>query len=174
MPPYDPPKGEKREKAVADLFQTFALAVQGNEFALQKLQQDAASYDALVQEARHMAELTQELGPGLWLLDAIKHPRRFDFSEFTRIMAGKGALVTVTRKADGPIAAKHGGIQYSCAVVEKAKDRINLTMLMPPGEVSNPENGILSNVPFLFHCNEIWWEKLRENLASLIHPLEVK
>lgn len=166
-PPFDPPKGERLEQATARLFENFVQAGGGNADALAKLEEQAAEFEAMVGAAKVLASTATELSPGLFLVDSVDTPK-FDFGEFGRIMAQRGAVVTVTRKGDGPIAAKHGGVQYSAAVTEAHKAKVNLTALKPADLECTPEAGMLANTTFLFHCNEQWWNEVKDGMAALV------
>jgi hypothetical protein len=69
-----------------------------------------------------------------------------------------GTKVTVQKKAQGPIAGKHGGVQISLAVAKAHQAAVNLQELLPSGFTSSPEAGIISNTTFLLHVSQEVWD----------------
>ncbi|MDP3900480.1 MAG: hypothetical protein Q8Q23_05380 [bacterium] len=104
---------------------------------------------------------TKDISPeGVWLVDVVGKPR-FNLQTLTeRLEARPGCRITVIRKDNGPIAAKHGGVQYSLAVPRKFQQEVNLQAYLPEGFTSSPEAGIISNTSFLLHVSEEVWKKV--------------
>lgn len=169
MPPYDPPKGERREKATLELFDLVTAVVRdGDAAALDNLAAQAEAYEALVDAALLAVSQSSEVAPGVWLWDAIAAGNpRIDLSTFTRVMDAKGAGVTVTRKSDGPI-AQHFGEQYSLAVMASHKESLNLSRLRPDGAENTPEGGCICHTTFLLHVAPKFWPGVLDALAGCL------
>jgi hypothetical protein len=160
LPPFIPTKPEISENAKGELFQKFANAVSGDQDAMSWLEGKVASYEAGVKEAQRLLEqCVSSPYKGVVLCDTVG-AKRHDLTTLTQGLELEGVKVTVVRKDNGPIATKHGGIQYSLAVVKKHQQECDLQKLLPEGFVSSPESGLISNTTFLLHVNEETWENV--------------
>lgn len=169
MPVFDPNRPEITIKERNKLFGDFVASAQGDAEARGRLEKMAEVYEAAVLVAEQIAETAEEVVPGVFLVNAIG-AAKYDNGTLFRILESKSnCRVTVTRKDNGPIAAKHGGVQYSLAVVKKFQNDIDLRKLVPKGTVSSPEAGIISNTTFLLHVSEEMW---MENILPAIKKLQ--
>lgn len=158
LPPFNPTRPEFSQDAKGELFQKFSDAVQGDAEALDFLKFKVEAFEASVAEAKRLAETTEVIAPGVVLCD-VTGAGRFHLTTLSGKMESvEGCKITVVRKNDGPIAAVHGGVQYSLAV-KKGID-INLQDLLPAGFISSPEAGIISNTSFLLHVSENIWQSV--------------
>ncbi|MDP2631788.1 MAG: hypothetical protein Q8P30_03430 [Candidatus Uhrbacteria bacterium] len=158
LPPFDANRPQFSEDAKSKLFQEFVAAVSGEQTALNSLNRKVEAYEASVQVAEDIASEASELAPGVVMVNAVGKPRH-DLTTLTqRLESRPGCRVTVVRKDNGPIAAKHGGVQVSMAVVKAEQAKINLQELLPTGFVSSPDTGIISNTTFLLHVSEEVWK----------------
>lgn len=157
LPPFDANRPQISTSAKARLFSDFVSTISGNEEARQNLTSKVVEYEEQVKVANQLVETAEEVTKGVVLVDTVGKPR-FNLTTLSNKLEAKpGCMVTVTRKDNGPIAAKHGGIQYSLAVAKNHKDQLNLQDLLPEGFTSSPEEGIISNTSFLLHVNEETW-----------------
>jgi hypothetical protein len=161
LPPFNPSNPAPGEKAKADLFGQFVAAVQGDATARSALEARVQQYEMAVSEAERLSATAKEVATaGVQFVDVVGQPR-FDLGTLTaRLESRPGCVVTVIRKSDGPIAAKHGGIQYSLAVVKAAQQEVNLQHFLSEGFTSSPEAGIISNTTFLLHVSEDVWRSV--------------
>lgn len=170
LPPFDANRPQISEDAKAKLFFDFVAVVQGDSDAKTSLEKGVEMYEVGVKEAERLAVLVTDIIPGVSFIDVTTAPR-FDMGTLAAKMEGRpGCKVTVQRKAQGPIAAKHG-VQYSLAVAKAHQAEVNLQSLLPAGFVSSPEAGIISNTTFLLHVNEEVWNEtvlpaLRQRLCA--------
>ena len=170
LPPFSPDRPQVSEEVKEKLFAEFAAAASGDQDALESLGRKVEAYEAGVLAAEEIASQATEVMPGVVLADTVGKPR-FDLSALSqRLESRPGCRVTVVRKDNGPIAAKHG-VQYSLAVVKAHQAETNLQEVLPSGFISSPEAGIISNTTFLLHVSEsVWNEKvfpaLREQLSN--------
>lgn len=110
-------------------------------------------------EAELLAASVVEILPGVVYVD-VAGARPFDMGKLAAKMEGRsGCKVTVQRKAQGPIAAEHGGIQFSLAVARSYQEEFSLQELLPSGFTSSLEAGIISNTTFLLHVSERVWQE---------------
>jgi hypothetical protein len=159
LPPFDPSRPEVSEKAKAELFQSFVTAACGELGARIALELRVKAYEAAVTEAeRLLTEKVVQPCANVLLADAVG-ATRFDLSTLSQGMEKRGAVVTVVRKGDGPIAKEHG-VQLSLAVARPAQAELDLRTLVPEGTPTGVPAGLLSNVPFLLHCSERTWESV--------------
>lgn len=158
LPPFDANRPQFSEDAKSKLFQEFVAAASGEQTALDSLNRKVEAYEAGVKEAEKLAGTVTDLMSGVAFVDLMMSSR-FDLTTLAGKMdARPGTKVTVQKKAQGPIAAKCGGVQYSLAVVKAEQDNINLQELLTLGFVSSPESGIISNTSFLLHVSHEVWE----------------
>ncbi|PIQ67369.1 hypothetical protein CO173_04070 [Candidatus Uhrbacteria bacterium CG_4_9_14_3_um_filter_41_35] len=158
LPPFDVNRPQLSEDAKSKLFQEFVAAASGDKVALDGLNLKVEAYEAGVKVAEGIASEASEPAPGVVMVNAAGKPRH-DLTTLTQRMEScTGCRVTVVRKDSGPIAAKHGGVQYSLAVVKAVQAEINLQELLTPGFTSSPESGIISNTSFLLHVSQEVWE----------------
>jgi hypothetical protein len=168
LPPFNPQRPELSENAKAELFGAFVAAASGDAEARQGLESRVATYEAGVAEARKLAESISAPCVQVSFVDTCGAPRH-DLNTLTQAMEATGCKVTVVRKDAGPIAAAHGGVQISLAVVKKYQEEIDLRSLVPAGSESSPKAGIISNVSFLLHVSEkVWEETILPNLRHLL------
>lgn len=159
LPPFNPERPQVSEEAKGKLFAEFVAAASGDAAALESLNRKVEAYEEGVREAEAIAITATHPVSGVSMVDTVGKPR-FDLATLAAKMeAQPGTKVTVVRKDNGPIAAKHGGVQYSLAVVKASQAEINLQGLLPAGFTSSPETGIISNTTFLLHVNEDVWQK---------------
>lgn len=159
LPPFDAARPDVSEKAKAELFSSFVAVIEGNIEAKAKLEKGVEAYETGVKEAERLALLVTDILPGVAHIDVTGSPR-FDMGTLAAKMEGHpGCKVTVQRKAQGPIAGKHGGIQISLAVAKNHQKEVNLQELLPSGFTSSPEAGIISNTTFLLHVSEGVWNE---------------
>lgn len=157
LPPFNPERPAISEEAKGKLFAEFATAASGDAAALESLGRKVEAYEAGVRAAEAIAaEATQPVS-GVVMADAVGKPRHDLATLAAKMEAREGCRVTVVRKDNGPIAAKHGGVQISLAVVKAHQADINLQQLLVPGFTSSPESGIISNTTFLLHVSEEVW-----------------
>lgn len=166
LPPFSPERPHVSEEAKRKLFAEFVAAASGDTSALEALGRKVEAYEAGVKAAEDIASQATEPLLGVVMADTVGKPR-FDLSTLTlRLESRPGCRVTVVRKDNGPIAAKHG-VQYSLAVVKAFQAEINLQGLLPEGFVSSPDAGIISNTAFLLHVSEnVWNETVLPALVS--------
>lgn len=170
IPAFDPARPDQSETAKAKLFQTFADAVKGgdkddkafwNLVTLTRAGQE--DIDRQKAAAEDIAKSAVNLARSVVMVDVTGETRRFDLSALmSRIENGN--RLTVLKKSVGPIATIHG-TQYTVAVVKGAG--INLQSILDEGVVSSPENGIISNVPYLLHLSQENWDKYSERILAL-------
>lgn len=158
LPTFDAARPDVSEKAKAELFSSFVAVIEGNAEAKAKLEKGVEVYEAGVKAAEKLAGTVTDIMPSVAFVDLMTSPR-FDLTTLAGKMESRpGTKVTVQKKAQGPIAAKCGGVQYSLAVVKAEQANINLQGLLTPGFVSSPESGIISNTSFLLHVSQEVWE----------------
>jgi hypothetical protein len=158
LPPFNAARPQVSEEAKGKLFAEFAAASGGDTAALESLGRKVEAYEAGVKEAEVLAATATQPTAGVVMVDSVGKPRH-DLTTLTqRLEAIAGAKVTVVRKDNGPIAAKHGGVQISMAVVKAHQADINLQELLASGFVSSPEAGIISNTTFLLHVSQEVWD----------------
>lgn len=156
LPPFSPERPQVSEEAKGKLFAEFVAAASGDASALEALGRKVEAYEAGVKAAEDIASQTTEPVLGVVMVDTVGKPR-FDLSTLTqRLESRPGCQVTVIRKDNGPIAAKHG-VQYSLAVVKVFQAEINLQELLLKGFTSSPEAGVISNTTFLLHVSQEMW-----------------
>lgn len=158
LPPFNAERPAVSEEAKGKLFAEFAAAATGDTAALESLGRKVEAYEAGVRVAEAIAaEATQPVA-GVVMVDAVGKPRHDLATLAGKMESTLGCRVTVVRKDNGPIAAKHGGVQVSLAVVKAHQAEINLQELLLPGFVSSPESGIISNTTFLLHVSQEVWD----------------
>lgn len=159
LPTFDASRPQVSEDAKAKLFGDFISVVQGDTDAKTRLEKGVEVYEAGVREAERLAETVTDVIPGVAFVDLMTSPR-FDLMTLaSKMEARAGTKVTVQKKAQGPIASRCGGVQYSLAVVKAVQIEINLQELLIPGFTSSPEAGIISNTTFLLHVSESVWNE---------------
>ena len=159
LPAFDANRPQVSEDAKGKLFADFVAAASGDESARNRLATGVEAFEAGVREAERLAAAAIEVTTGVVLVDAVGAPRH-DLATLTQRLEGRaGCRVTVIRKSQGPVAAKHGGVQFSLAVVKQYQQGINLQDCLTPGFVSSPEAGIISNTTFLLHVSESVWNE---------------
>jgi hypothetical protein len=164
LPPFNADRPQIAEEAKGKLFAEFAAAAGGDAAALESLGRKVEAYEEGVRAAEAIAALTFSPVAGVVVADAVGKPRHDLATLAAKMEAQQGCRVTVVRKDNGPIAAKHG-VQYSLAVVKAHQADINLQELLKPGFTSSPESGIISNTTFLLHVSAEVWEN--EVLSAL-------
>lgn len=157
LPPFNPKAPQVSEDAKGKLFGEFVQASQGDSEALTSLQTKVEAYEVAVAAAQALVGTATEPAPGVFMVDTRKAPRH-DLGTLSQGLEKLGAKITVVIKANGPIAAAHGGTQVSLAVVRKFQKEINLQDCLPEGFESSPATGVISNTSFLLHVNEEVWE----------------
>ena len=158
LPTFDAARPQVSEDAKAKLFNDFVSVVNGDSEARVRLEKGVETYEAGVREAEKLAGTVTDLMASVAFVDLMTSPR-FDLTTLASKMESRaGCKVTVQKKAQGPIAAKHNGVQYSLAVVKAFQAEINLQGLLMPGFTSSPESGIISNTSFLLHVSQEVWE----------------
>ena len=156
IPSYDATRPKEREIAHQKLFADWVKAVEGNEAAIARLEEQVSTYDQAVRVSHDLAKSAVIVAPGVVLVDVSNKPL-FDPGTLNALLeTDPSCRITVTRKDLGPIAAVHG-IQYSLAVAKSFQKTINLHDLVPTDAKSSPEGGIISNVSFLLHTSEDVW-----------------
>lgn len=159
LPPFNPERPQVAEEAKGKLFAEFVSAASGDAAALESLGRKVEAYEAGVREAEAIAATATQPVSGVVMVDAVGKPRHDLSTLATKMEAQPGCRITVVRKDNGPIAAKHGGVQISLAVVKAQQASINLQELLPSGFTSSPEAGIISNTTFLLHVSESVWNE---------------
>lgn len=159
LPPFNAERPQVSEEAKGKLFAEFATAAGGDAAALESLGRKVEAYEAGVREAEAIAATATQPVSGVVMVDAVGKPRHDLSTLATKMEAQPGCRITVVRKDNGPIAAKHGGVQISLAVVKAQQASINLQELLPSGFTSSPEAGIISNTTFLLHVSESVWNE---------------
>jgi len=168
LPPFSPNNPDAGKEG---LFNEFILASQGDEIALACLKKRVVDWERAVQTAHDLCDTAEEVVSGVWLVDSVGKPR-YDLPTLSaELEARPGCVITIVRKGDGPIAGKHGGVQYSFAVAKPFQKEVNLQDLLPAGFTSSPEAGIISNTTFLLHVRQEVWDlqmlpALRARFAS--------
>lgn len=158
LPPFNPERPQISEDAKAKLFTDFVSMINGDLESTARLQKGVETYEAGVREAERLSETVTDIMPSVAYVDLMTSPR-FDLTTLAQKMEARpGVKVTVQKKAQGPIAAKCGGIQYSLAVVKAFQAEVNLQELLLSGFVSSPESGIISNTTFLLHVSQEVWD----------------
>lgn len=159
LPPFDANRPQVSEDAKAKLFTDFVSMIQGNLEAQVRLQKGVEVYEAGVREAERLAETVTDIIPSVAFVDLMTSSR-FDLTTLAQKMEARpGVKVTVQKKAQGPIATKCGGVQYSLAVAKAHQAEVNLQECLPSGFTSSPEAGIISNTTFLLHVSESVWNE---------------
>lgn len=157
IPSYDATKPKDREIAHQKLFSDWLKAVEGNEAARNRLEEQVENYDQAVRVSHELVKSAVTVAPGVVLVDVSNKPL-FDPGTLNALLETETTCqITVIRKDLGPIAAVHG-IQYSLAVAKSYQNQINLHELVPTDAKSSPEVGIISNVSFLLHTSEDVWK----------------
>lgn len=159
LPPFDANRPQVSEDAKSKLFQEFVAAASGEQTAIDSLNRKVEAYEASVKMAEGIAAEASEPASGVVMVNAVGKPRHDLITLTERLESRPGCRVTVVRKDNGPIAAKHGGVQVSIAVVKAEQAKINLQELLPTGFVSSPDTGIISNTTFLLHVSENVWNE---------------
>lgn len=158
LPAFDAARPDVSEKAKSELFESFVKAASGDTAAREGLETRVATYEAGVAEAqRLLAEKVSQPCERVLLADTVG-AKRSDLNTLSGGMEKRGAIVTVVRKSEGPI-AKAYGIQISLAVAQAHQKELDLRTLVPQGMETGVPAGLLSNVPFLLHCSEGVWEQ---------------
>jgi hypothetical protein len=168
VPPFDPQRPQAHEAAKTELYSKFVAAVCGDEQAKTWLQGKVEVYERSVAEAQRLIQTAQEVAPGVWLVD-VTSASHYDMATLAAALDNRpGCKLTVQKKAQGPIAQKHGGVQYSMAVPQaQQKAGFNVQTIMPSGFVSSPESGVICNTTFLAHVSEqVWNEQVLPKLQS--------
>lgn len=157
IPSYDPTRPKEREIAHQKLFQDWLDAVEGNAKARRRLEARTQEYDQAVAVAHELAKNAKLVAPHVVLVD-VAEKALFDPGTLNALLETKHehCKITVVRKSLGPIAAVHG-IQYSLAVAKNHQGKVDLRSLVPKTAKSDPEGGVISNVPFLLHVSEEVW-----------------
>lgn len=158
LPPYNPERPQTLEDARNKLFDEFVTATSGSTPALESLTKKVEAYETGVRVAKEIAHTAFEPVPNVVMVDTTGKERHDLSTLMQQLETRPNCFVTVVRKDNGPIAAKHGGVQMSLAVVKSRQSELNLQDLLTPGFVSSPESGIISNTPFLLHVSESIWE----------------
>ena len=160
LPPFDAARPQVSEEAKGKLFADFVAMVGGDPEARARLERGVEAYEAGVAEARRLAATVQEILPGVVIVDVTASPR-FDLGTLAAAMEARpGVVVTVQKKSFGPIAANHGGVQFSLAVVKARQAEVNLQEMLPAGFTSSLEAGVISNTTFLLHVSQKVWVEL--------------
>lgn len=160
LPAYDPNRPQVSEDAKAKLFTDFVSMVNGDSEATARLQKGVETYEAGVCEAERLSKTVTDVLQSVAYVDLMTSPR-FDLATLAQKMEARpGVKVTVQKKAQGPIAAKCGGVQYSLAVARAHQAEVNLQECLPSGFTSSPEAGIISNTTFLLHVSESVWNEM--------------
>jgi len=171
LPPFGAPG---RDRVMAEIVFVFALAAQGMGEGMTSLDRLAAEFEEKVGAAKTLALRIEELAPGVSYLDSVGAPAH-DQPTLTGLLE-VGAVVTVLRKQDGPIAGKPGGFgsQVSLARTKAGEAAgINLADLVPADWARGPVEGVISNTPFLLHLSPARWEEFRPLLLAAVAPEEV-
>lgn len=157
LPAFDAARPDISEKAKSELFESFVKAASGDTAARERLETRVATYEAGVAEAqRLLAEKVSQPCERVLLADTVG-AKLSDLNTLSGGMEKRGAIVTVVRKSEGPIAKAHG-IQISLAVAQSYQKELDLRTLVPQGMETGIPAGLLSNVPFLLHCSEVVWK----------------
>lgn len=159
LPSFNPERPQVSEEAKGKLFAEFVSAASGDATALESLGRKVEAYEAGVKEAEAIAATATQPVSGVIMVDAVGKPQHNLATLAGKMECIPGCRITVVRKDNGPIAAKHGGVQVSLAVVKAHQAEINLQELLLPGFTSSPESGIISNSPFLLHVSESVWNE---------------
>ena len=159
LPPFNAERPQIAEEAKGKLFAEFAAAAGGDTAALESLGRKVEAYEAGVRVAEALAATATQPVSGVVMVDAVGKPRHDLSTLAAKMESTPGCRITVVRKDNGPIAAKHGGVQISMAVVKAEQAKINLQELLPSGFTSSPESGIISNTTFLLHVSENVWNE---------------
>jgi len=167
LPSFDPQDPTAREQAQQELFANWLEAVQGNKVCEARLQEVVPAYDHAVRVAQELAATGKEVVPGVAVVDCVSHGV-FDVGTLSTLLEQNlGCRISVVRKGVGPIAAIHG-IQYSLSVGKQYQTEINLQKLLPDQTRSDPQFGIISNVPFLLHVSEeVWFDLVLPRISQL-------
>lgn len=159
-----------RDRVFIDVVTAFAEAAGGSEEAERKLDVLAEEYERKVAAAKAIAATAVFLAPGVRFVD-VTNAGGFDLTAFAAAM-DLGALVTVTRKGDGPISRFHGGqISLCVTAAGKAKGISLLAVAVGvfgprPENGWKPEDGIIGNIPGLLHLSPGKWEELQPFLLA--------
>lgn len=158
LPPYNPKDPAGSEKPKQELFEAFAATIQGDPKARASLEARVKAYETTVSVAKELISKATKPAPKVVLVDTVGSAR-FDLATLTAGIEVNVAI-TVIRKDSGPIAAEHGGVQYSLAVTKKFQQEVNLQNFLPKGFESSPKAGIISNTTFLLHVSEKVWKEI--------------
>lgn len=168
LPSYDAKNHDFREKSMQKLFTDWIAAVQGDKFAEERLLKSVSAYDDAVVVAHDLSKTARVVIPGVVLVDCTDQPVYDPGTLISTLERTHNCKVTVLRKSLGPIAALHG-VQYSLAVAKNYQDEINLQKLMPLDTRSDPQYGVITNVSFLLHVSEYFWnEQVLPGLKTLL------
>jgi hypothetical protein len=155
-----------RDKALAELVCAFAEYVRGNKEDGRKLDLMADEYERKVVAASVIAGRIEWLAAGISFLD-VRGAHAYDQPTLTGLL-DRGAKVTVLVKGDGPI-AKTASAQVSLARTKAGEEAgIDLAALVPADWARGPENGVISNTPFLLHLSPQKWEEFRPILLAAV------
>lgn len=159
LPPFNPRNPAASEKPKGEFFSSFVSAVEGDAEARASLEARVKAYEKTVSVAEELVSKATRPAIGVKLVDTVGSSR-FDLATLTQGLEASGTAITVVRKDSGPIAAEHGGVQYSLAVVQEFQQDINLQDFLPEGFESSPKAGIISNTSFLLHVSKKVWEDI--------------
>lgn len=157
-----------RDVVFADVVGAFASAASGDAAGFEALDRLAAEYERKVVEAKALAATAELIAPTVRFLDATA-AGQFDPPTLA-IELDRGVAVSIRKVSTGPIAGKPGGYgaQVSLARTKTGETKVDLSTLVPSDWARGPENGVISNTPFLLHLSPERWEEFRPILLSAV------
>jgi len=161
-----------RAKVFSDVVHAFVAAAAGDASGMEGLDRLAVEYERKVESAKNLATLATLLSPSIRFLEM---PDEAEFDPPT--LASEldiGVLVSGRKVKFGPI-AKTFGVQISLART-KSGERLGVDLSalaeqvfgVRPKDGWKPENGVISNTPFLLHLSPERWEVLRPILVKAL------
>jgi hypothetical protein len=164
LPPFDSADPSSNDKNLVAVFGEFVAAVKGEGSALKALQERQRQYAAAVKESERIAQDLVWVGDSVVLVHAaLTGPHgvgRFDLPTLTARMASQpGVKVVVVQRANGPIAPKHGLVQYSVYVAKHARDEVNLEDMLPNDRTSFANGEIVCTSTTSLYVSQRLWEQ---------------
>jgi hypothetical protein len=165
--------GDRNRDAVfTQVVEAFASAAKGEALGFKELDRLAIEFERKVASARALATSATIPFVGFRFLEEVPAGAEFDAPTLA-IELDRGVLVSGRQVATGPI-AKSFGAQVSLARTKAGEDVVDLAKLAEevfgtrPETGWKPEDGVISNTPFLLHLSPENWIKFQPVLKSAL------
>ncbi len=155
-----------RDKVFVDVVGALASAASGDQSGIESLGRLAAEYERKVEESKSLASTATEPFAGFRIVSV---PQGAEYDPPTLASAmDTGVKVSARVVSTGPI-AKTFGAQVSLARTKQGETAgVDLAKLVPIDWARGPEQGVISNTPFLLHLSPEKWEAFRPILLSAV------